>query len=460
MHSTVDHAPPPANGFANTDRGITPAAKANGLPAAPESEAAIVVDCIVAPELLPEVAKRISPRDFFDTQHGEAYRALLAMQRDGTPITAPLLRDRLSGRAAFSGQTSAAVYIAELIREFATTAHLKYHATRIAEASVKRQLYLALHDAAIAVGEGHPAPSVVSDLRSTLDDLSRDDDVPTTEATFDDWARRVVERERPETFTIAPAGSRLGEVFAVAGGSVTLLGAPPAAGKTALVGQCVIHALDAPGQQELRVMFCNVEMSPGALLDRELARRARVGHTYIRHRDYDVTASHRIDVAIRQLRGVMPRVEFMAAPFTIERIAQRAEAHAADIVVIDYLQRIHCEGETDARMRTNRVMDGARRLAAEGRAVIVVSAVSRGRGKNGSDYGSESLGLASFRESSELEYGADSAYLLVKLDDARCELRCVKNRHGALGKAELRFNGNFQEFTDAACDDSGGIPWK
>ena len=56
-------------------------------------------------------------------------------------------------------------------------------------------------------------------------------------------------------------------------GHVTLLGGAPGAGKTALVMACVVEALRHTGT--LRALVANVEMSPAALLDRQLARRAR-----------------------------------------------------------------------------------------------------------------------------------------------------------------------------------------
>ena len=54
-------------------------------------------------------------------------------------------------------------------------------------------------------------------------------------------------------------------------GHVTLLGGAPGAGKTALVMSCIVEALRHT--PTLRALVANVEMSPAALLDRQLARR-------------------------------------------------------------------------------------------------------------------------------------------------------------------------------------------
>lgn len=100
----------------------------------------------------------------------------------------------------------------------------------------------------------------------------------------------------------------------------------------------------------------------------------------------------------------------------------------------------------DKRLSLNAVMDTVRAMADAGCGVLVVSAVGRQRDGNGkSSY--ENLTLASFRESSELEYGADTAYILAReADSPEAVLKCVKSRHGEPVDIPLRFAGEFQRF--------------
>jgi hypothetical protein len=84
------------------------------------------------------------------------------------------------------------------------------------------------------------------------------------------------------------------------------------------------------------------------------------------------------------------------------------------LILLDYLQRIRPPGEHgDKRGSADASMDYLRRFADAGVAIPAVAAVGRtkdGRGRSSCDV--NGLGLASFKESGELEYGADSAYLL------------------------------------------------
>jgi replicative DNA helicase len=82
-----------------------------------------------------------------------------------------------------------------------------------------------------------------------------------------------------------------------------------------------------------------------------------------------------------------------------------------------------------------------------GAAVLVASAVARQKGNSGSTYAG--LNLASFRGSSELEYGCDSAYVFTPGDGGVITLQCEKNRYGAVADIVKRFDPTTQTFAPA-----------
>lgn len=84
-------------------------------------------------------------------------------------------------------------------------------------------------------------------------------------------------------------------------------------------------------------------------------------------------------------------------------------------------------------------------------AVIVVAAVSRTKDKKGrASYDPEGLGLASFRESSELEFGADDAFILSGQSDQQVLLKHLKARHSEPCDHLMDFDGRLQRFTPVA----------
>ncbi|MGD9647473.1 MAG: hypothetical protein AB7U73_17295, partial [Pirellulales bacterium] len=125
-----------------------------------------------------------------------------------------------------------------------------------------------------------------------------------------------------------------------------------------------------------------------------------------------------------------------------------------DLLVLDYIQRIPPPGEHgDTRGSVDATMNSLRQFADAGYAVIVVAAVGRTKDKQGrSSYDADGLNLASFRESSELEFGADDAFLLVPdgKHRGRVVLRHLKARHTEARDVLLDFDRPLQRFTTAS----------
>jgi len=233
-------------------------------------------------------------------------------------------------------------------------------------------------------------------------------------------------------------------------GLVTIIGGAPGGGKTALVTMMAIEMLRY--QPNLRLLMANCEMAPDALLNRQLARLSGVDAEIVRHRRFDPVHEKPLAVGLATLASVTDRLAFMEAPYDIRNIAASADAFAADVVIVDYIQRFTVPTEdVEARHRVNRTMDYLRQFATAGLAVIVVSAVGRTRDRAGrSSYAADGLSLASFRESSELEFGGDDALILAPLDERKPDLlrlAHLKSRHGQAVTQDLHFNRSVQSFT-------------
>jgi replicative DNA helicase len=271
----------------------------------------------------------------------------------------------------------------------------------------------------------------------------------TGESLFTGWRDDVLTGAGPLLFPHALP------VPEISPGHVTLLGGAPGAGKTALVMACVVEALRHT--DTLRALVANVEMSPAALLDRQLARLSGIEAEVIRHRRFTAAHAERLDAGLATVETFADRLAFLEPPFDLANVAHAADAHGATIIVLDYLQRIMPPGDVaDARLRVNATMDMLRQFAAAGCAVVALSAVGRSRDATGrSTYSASAMSLASYRDSGELEYGADDAFLLAPADDADpsvVRLSHLKCRHGAQRSIDLRFDRAHQAF--ALLDDA------
>ena len=249
----------------------------------------------------------------------------------------------------------------------------------------------------------------------------------------------VVAQEIKDGTTTKPIWCGKGEFekFCLLPETITLIGAQPGLGKTALVTQLVFEALSK--KPELSALIANVEVSPEMLFKRQLSRCAAVDFNKILQGEFEEDEKAKLmekEAALRTLK-----VTFDSRPYNVDLIEDHCGENNFDIVVIDYAQRFISQSNVGGDREVVAVMKSARQIANNGAAVIVVSATNRG--SNGKP------GLASFRDSSELEYGADDAYIM---EDSPAEhgkiirLTHLKARSRCRQDIELAFYGQFQRF--------------
>ena len=228
---------------------------------------------------------------------------------------------------------------------------------------------------------------------------------------FEWWRESVLTGEPPIFYWSATELRRL----EVGPNLVTLFGSAPGEGKTAFTMQCVVDAVRM--NRELRGVVCNVETTPEVLLDRQLARLSGISAKTIRDRQLDASHANRLECGLNTLESIVDRLCFVRPPFDLDNVAATVDEFNGQhdgglLLLLDYIQRIAPPGQHgDRRGSVDATMNYLRQFADAGVAVMVVSAVSRQKDRHGrSTYGGDSLSLASFRESSELEFGSDDAF--------------------------------------------------
>jgi replicative DNA helicase len=205
----------------------------------------------------------------------------------------------------------------------------------------------------------------------------------------------------------------------------------------------------------LRVLVANVEMPADALLTRQLSRIAGIPLTTIWRRQVDPCVVGRLDEAAKVIRSVINRLAFAVDPHRLEAVAKAGADFKADVLCLDYLQRIDPSGKASGlRERVNLLMSELRRLADRGKVgILAAAAVSRSRdGKGKATYDGRHLTIASLRESGELEFGCDDCLILHPTDDAPAAptrsmlLRHEKARYGEPKDVALLFHRRTQRF--------------
>ena len=257
---------------------------------------------------------------------------------------------------------------------------------------------------------------------------------------FGSWFADVERGEPPVRFKLAEPFAALD----VRPGRLILFGGAPGGGKTAALVQVGIDLLRL--NESARLLVANVEMVPALLVERVASRLSAVPLTAIADRTLTADQLGRVRAAVDALAPIAGRLAFLHAPFAMEHVAAAGTAFGANVLALDYIQRFTVgDGKGERREQLETAATVLRRFCEAGAAVLVASAVARQRHAGGSTY--NGLNLASFRGSSELEYGCDSAYLFAPGDAGAITLQCEKNRYGAVADILTRFNPATQTFT-------------
>ena len=255
------------------------------------------------------------------------------------------------------------------------------------------------------------------------------------------WLADVESGEPPVRFQLAEPFSALD----VRPGRMILFGGPPGSGKTAALLQMGIDLLRL--NESARLLVANVEMMPTLLLERIVSRLSAVPLTAIANRTMTADERQRVRMAVASLEPVATRLAFLNPPFTLENVAAAGTEFKANAMILDYIQRFSVgDGSKDRREQLETGMSVLRRFCDAGAVILVAAAVARQNGKSGSNYGN--LGLASFRGSSELEFGCDAAYVL-NPDAGTVNFQCEKNRFGVVDGILTAFDASVQTFTAA-----------
>ena len=269
---------------------------------------------------------------------------------------------------------------------------------------------------------------------------------------FSSWKRELLSGKPPIRWELADDSSPLSSVQA-GPGRVTALGGLPGSGKTALVLQLVTDGLRLC--DKLRVLVANVEMAPEVLLDRQLSRLSGIDLTIVQDRKFTPDHMERLHAGFAELETICGRLGFVKGPFTMENVARAADEHEPEILVLDYLQRFQSSASDDRRGGLDQSMSLIRKFADSGSCVFVVSALARQKNSKGqTGYQADSLSLASFRDSSEIEFACDDAFILTTgKDPNERTLMHLKARNGECRDIALEFDGAVQRFTGTFVED-------
>lgn len=419
------------------------------------------------------VADRLKPLDFYREIHGTIYEAMCYLARSGREVDIVTLKAELERRRAIE-QVGGLAYVMALGDIVPTTANLRYYVERVLDEALRRRLYCAgleISQSALS-GEGEARELADTAEQRILDATSdrRGGDAYRTMAALLDDALEQVQEAHDRGGGLAGISSGLERWDWLVGGlapsQLHIVAGRPGMGKSVFGNTLALNVASQGG----RVAMFTTEMSATAVIKRLCAAVARINATKVRTgsltREEFGYLCHR---SVEELQGLPLTIDDTSA-ITPGHILSRvrkiiADLGPVDLVVVDYLQRLHPDttrqGGTKAE-EINQIAQALKTMA--GKLGVPVVAMAQPN-RNSERRDDKRPGLSDLADSSGIEKEADTVTMLYRPayyekrqaeeipDYEECELIVAKNREGACGTVRALFSGVFQRFDNLAEED-------
>lgn len=434
-----------------------------------QSEQCVLGACLIDESAFATVAEVLDEDDFYHPAHRLVFSVMKELNRRNEPIDVMTVHQILSSR-----MDADLPFLSNLSNATPSAANVRNYALYVRNCSIMRKLITSCSQIATKAFETSPrsAKDLVDEAQTLLFALSPAQGAASTVLNAKDVAveigRSIDEYERnggdeevlPTGFAQLDAmtggGLRPGEMIVIAG--------RPSMGKTALA---LNIATNIHLKQHKNVLVFSLEQPAQALVKRLISIAGDVESKSIRTKTLSSRDWKNMTQTINELlreEGYLLIDE--AGSQTIHSIRSTAKAVAMrygrpDLIVIDYLQLFQSDKSNNQSNRNLEIADisrGMKILAKEMKVpVIVLSQLNR----KVDDRPDKRPLMSDLRESGAIEQDAD-LILFVYRDEVynknspnnkNCaEVIVGKQREGATGTINLRFDGQFTRFSDVAVD--------
>lgn len=425
-----------------------------------EGEQAIIGSMLVNPDAISTVMEFIKPEYFYKQAHKYIFQAIVELFDQNEPIdvvtVSEYLRD-INQLEAVGGRS----YVNDLALSIITTANVEYHAKKVSQKSILRDL---IRIGTTIVADAYEEPNVdkvldsaermVFELGQRRDarELTHIKDIVTH--SFNQIEERY---ENKDELLGVPSGYY--DLDSMTAGfqksDLIILAARPSMGKTAF---CLNIAAEVAIRATTPVALFSLEMSKEQLVQRLLCAEAEIDAQRIRTGHMQMDDWTKLSTAMAKLAPAPMFIDDTPAISVMEirSKARKLKYEYPDLgmIIIDYLQLM--EGESKARgdrvQEISAISRGLKGLAREINVpVIALSQLSRAVEQRQN----KKPMLSDLRESGSIEQDADivmfiyrDEYYHPELIEKRGEASIIvaKQRNGPVGEVNLWFQPNITKF--------------
>lgn len=227
------------------------------------------------------------------------------------------------------------------------------------------------------------------------------------------------------------------------GGDITVIGARPGVGKSAIVTQMIGQM----AKKGYNIGYYNMEMNESQVYERFVSRLSKIGLTRVRRAKAFLNGEkEQFEAANNELAGY--NITISTGAKSISEIRAECRHQRYDVIVIDYLQLIKADRRFSNRAsEVGDISKAIKALAMELHVpIILLSQLNR----LSEQKETREPTMSELRESGDIEQDASNIILLWNLDEERKYkgLKVEKQRQGTSIREVLKFDGDYMEFTE------------
>ena len=416
-----------------------------------EAEKSLLGSILMDEDAIFEVVELLRPEHFYPTKHQLIYKAILTLFEKREPIDMVTLPNALKKQKSLK-QVGGTAYLAELVSETPTSAHIKSYAHMIKEAYTKRELLKSASKITeIAMDESTDSRDLLDKAEQILYSISKDtvgrdfyhikDVLAITFEKLDELHKNKGQLRGVPTGlpTLDKKTNGLQE------NNLIILAARPSVGKSSLG---INIAQFAATKKDMPVAIFSLEMSMEEISDRMLSAESGVDMFKIKTGNMSQDEYTRLGDAYGILAEAPIFIEDTPGINILElrtKARRLALEQGIKLIVVDYLQLMRGRNLDNRAQEVAEISQSLKNLARELKIpVLALSQLNRAVESRGG--GPQ---LSDLRESGALEQDADIVMFLHRPDDEQrehIELHIAKHRNGPTGKIDLFFKGSQTRF--------------
>ena len=430
------------------------------LPHSVEAEQSVIGSMIMDRDAIMTASEVITSEDFYQSQYGVLFDAMLELYNEGKPVDLVTLQERLREKDV-PPEISSLEFVRDLLDAVPTSANVRHYATIVQEKSMLRKLIKVNEDIAnTCYLAREKTEDILEETEKKIFDLlqyrSTGDFVPIKQVVLNALDKIEKASKNKGTVTGIPTGF-IDLDYKTSGfqpSDLILIAARPSMGKTAFVLNVAQHMAFKEGKT---VAIFSLEMSKEQLVNRLFSLESKVDSQALRTgnlTDEDwakliegAAVVGKSNLIIDDTPGIsIAELRSKCRKFKLE--------HNLGIIIIDYLQLM--SGGKHSESRQQEISEISRSLKAVARElnvpVVALSQLSRAVEQR-PDHRPM---LSDLRESGAIEQDADVVMFLYRDDyynkdtDKKniAEVIIAKQRNGPIGTVELVWLPNYTKFAN------------